>query len=255
MLQKLFNIPKYNSASKMFVYLNIPSLINYLVSMCILSETVLQLFICSMMNMRIHPHYIVIYNTLFLFLICASYTHVFLSLLFNTFIIHGYLPADFMKNAIVTIIKNKTGDTSDKNNYRPIALVTAASKLFEICILEILETYLIPHDHQFGFKAKHATDMCIFTVKTLVKYYTDQMTPVYTCLLDASKAFYRVKHWTLFAKLIKTGAPLLIVRFLLFWYQNNKSASSGVIPVQLILLFEMVYGRVEFCPHDYFPYI
>ena len=30
----------------------------------------------------------------------------------------------------VPIIKNKTGDTSDKNNYRPIALVTAASKNF-----------------------------------------------------------------------------------------------------------------------------
>ena len=127
-----------------------------------------------------------------------------------------------MKTAIVPIIKNKTGDTSDKNNYRPIALVTVASKLFEICILEILETYLITHDHQFGFKAKHSTDMCIFTVKTLVKYYTDQMTPVYTCLLDASKAFDRVNHWTLFAKLIETGAPLLIVRVLLFWYQKQQ---------------------------------
>ena len=156
------------------------------------------------------------------FLFAHRITHVFLSLLFNTFIIHGYLPADFMKTAIVPIIKNKTGDTSDKNNYRPIALVTAASKLFEICILEILETYLITHDHQFGFKAKHSTDMCIFTVKTLVKYYTDQMTPVYTCLLDASKAFDRVNHWTLFAKLIETGAPLLIVRVLLFWYQKQQ---------------------------------
>ena len=35
------------------------------------------------------------------------------------------------------------------------------------------------------------------------------MTPVYTCLLDANKAFDRVNHWTLFAKLIETGAPLL----------------------------------------------
>ena len=156
------------------------------------------------------------------FLFAHRITHVFLSILFNTFILHGYLPADFMKTAIVPIIKNKTGDTSDKNNYRPIALVTAASKLFEICILEILETYLITHDHQFGFKAKHSTDMCIFTVKTLVKCYTDQMTPVYTCLLDASKAFDRVNHWTLFAKLIETEAPLLIVRVLLFWYQKQQ---------------------------------
>ena len=51
--------------------------------------------------------------------------HVILSILFNCFISHGYLPSEFMKTAIVPIIKNKTGDTSDKNNYRPIALVTA----------------------------------------------------------------------------------------------------------------------------------
>ena len=94
---------------------------------------------------------------------------------------------------MVPIITNKTGNTSDKNNYRPIALVTAVSKLFEICILEVLETYLL-HDHQFGFKSKHSTDMCIFTVKSLVKYYTGQNTTVYTCLLDVSKAFDRVNH-------------------------------------------------------------
>ena len=51
-------------------------------------------------------------------------THVFLSLLFNVFIIHGCLPADFMRTirtVMVPIINNKTGGTSDKNNYRPIA--------------------------------------------------------------------------------------------------------------------------------------
>ena len=48
------------------------------------------------------------------------------------------------------------------------------------------------------------------------------MTPVYTCLLDSNKAFDRVNHWTLVAKLIETGAPLLIVRFLLFWYQKQQ---------------------------------
>ena len=38
-----------------------------------------------------------------------------------------------MKTTIVPIIKNKTGDTSNKkNNYRPIALVTTASKMFEL---------------------------------------------------------------------------------------------------------------------------
>ena len=55
-----------------------------------------------------------------------------------------------MKTALVPIVKNKTRDTSDKNNYRPIAIVTVASKLFEICILEILDTHLITQDHQFS---------------------------------------------------------------------------------------------------------
>ena len=65
--------------------------------------------------------------------------HVILSILLNCFISHGYLPSEFMKSAIVPIIKNKTGDTSDKNNYCPIALVTACSKIFELCILSIIE--------------------------------------------------------------------------------------------------------------------
>ena len=136
------------------------------------------------------------------FLYAHDILHVFLSLLFTSFITHGHLPSNFMKTALVPIIKNKTGDTSDKNNYRPIALVTAASKIFEICILEVLEMYLITHDHQFGFKSKHSTDMCIFTVKSIVKYYTRQHSPVYTCFMDASKAFDRINHWTLFRKLI-----------------------------------------------------
>ena len=73
------------------------------------------------------------------FLYAHDILDVFLSLLFISFITHGHLPSNFMKTALVPIIKNKTGDTSDKNNYMPIALVTAASKIFEICILEVLE--------------------------------------------------------------------------------------------------------------------
>ena len=100
-----------------------------------------------------------------------------------------------MKTAIVPIIKNKTGDTSDKNSYRPIALVTACS---ELCILSIIENYInCTHDHQFGFKKQHTTDMCIYTVKSVIKYDTRQNSPVYTCFLDASKAFDRISHWTL----------------------------------------------------------
>ena len=54
-----------------------------------------------------------------------------LSLLFNSvlsLLCHGYLPVEFMETATVPIIKSKTGNSSDKNNYKPIAL--ACSNFF-----------------------------------------------------------------------------------------------------------------------------
>ena len=111
---------------------------------------------------------------------------------------HGHVPTAFMKTSIIPILKNRNGDSSDKNNYRPIAIVTAISKLFELCLSKLLDTFLVTSDNQFGFKRKHATDLCIYTVKSVIKYYNYFSSPVYICFLDASKAFDRVNHWTLF---------------------------------------------------------
>ena len=60
-----------------------------------------------------------------------------------------------------TFMINKNGDTSVKSNYRPIAIVTAMSKIFELCLSRIIDVYLI------GFKQKHSIDVCIYTVKSI----------------------------------------------------------------------------------------
>ena len=93
-----------------------------------------------------------------------SRINVLLSLFYSSCIIHGYLPNDFMKTVIVPLVKNKTGDTSDVNNYRHIALVTIASKIFENILLDILQPYLYTSDNKFGFKKGHSTDHCIFVI-------------------------------------------------------------------------------------------
>ena len=80
------------------------------------------------------------------------YVAILLSLFYTSALKHGYLPSDFMKTVIVPLVKNKTGDTSDVHNYRPIALVTVASKIFENVLLDLLQTYLLTCDNQFGFK-------------------------------------------------------------------------------------------------------
>ena len=80
---------------------------------------------------------------------------ILLSIFYNRVISHGHLPDDFMKTIIITLIKNKSGDTSNVNNYRPIALVTVATIIFEIILLELLTPYLSTTDNQFGFKKGH----------------------------------------------------------------------------------------------------
>ena len=54
-----------------------------------------------------------------------------------------------MKTVMIPLFKNKSGDTSDVNNYIPIALATVVSKIFEIILLALMESYLDTTDTQF----------------------------------------------------------------------------------------------------------
>ena len=77
---------------------------------------------------------------------------ILLSIFYNRVISHGHLPDDFMKTIIIPLIKNKSGDTSNVNNYRPIALVTVASKILEIILLEMLTPYLNTTDNHLDLR-------------------------------------------------------------------------------------------------------
>jgi hypothetical protein len=144
-----------------------------------------------------------------------------LSLVFNCMLIHGYLPKELMDTVIVPIVKDKKGDLGDKDNYRPVALTCILSKVFELTILKRYEKMLCTSNNQFGFKQKLGADMCVFTMKQIINFYTSLSSPVYICFLDASKAFDRVNHWILCHKLLKK-IPIIIVRFLLCWYRSQQ---------------------------------
>jgi len=144
-----------------------------------------------------------------------------LSLLFNCMMIHGHLPSKFMETLIVSLVKDKKGNISDKDNYRPIAITTVFSKVLELIILGKFENYLLTSDNQFGFRKHHSTDMCVFILKEICNLYNIKSSPVYVCMLDSSKAFDRVNHFLLFDKLLKRGMPVLLVRILFTWYQTQ----------------------------------
>ena len=75
------------------------------------------------------------------------------------------------------------------------------SKVFKHIILLRLEEYLWTTDNQFGYESGHSTDLCIYELSELIEYFKSRSTSVYVAFLDASKAFDRMRHWTLFRNL------------------------------------------------------
>ena len=89
------------------------------------------------------------------------------------------MPANMIETTIVPIIKNKCGNLADINNYRPIVIATIVSKLFESVILYECEDFLYTCDNQFGFKFKHSTELCIYTLKESIDYYKHSVVLLY----------------------------------------------------------------------------
>lgn len=110
------------------------------------------------------------------------------------------MPADMIRTVVVFIVKNKTGDLADKNNYRPISLATVISKVFNSVLNSQLNCYVKLHDNQFGFRPNLSTESAILCLKHAVSYYTKRKTPVLACLLDLSKAFDLVSYDILWEK-------------------------------------------------------
>ena len=103
---------------------------------------------------------------------CSASMIRFLCKLFNSFLLHGFLPESFMTVMIKPIFK-KGGSVSDWNSYRPIALANCVSKLFEKLLRDKLSVYLYSYANQFGYKSKSGTEMCLFTFKQIIHYRLD----------------------------------------------------------------------------------
>ena len=111
------------------------------------------------------------------------------------------------KHALVQPVPKK-GDHSNPSNYRPTALISAVAKVFET----LLNSHFIKHlefnnllsDHQYGFrKARSTGDLLSYL--THVKSSSLRNFREFVVTLDISKAFDRVWHKALLAKLPAYG--------------------------------------------------
>ena len=144
-----------------------------------------------------------------------------MALCYTGLFVHGVLPDSMLSVVLVPVIKDKVGKLNSSDNYRPIALASVMSKVMETVLLSRLERYVLSTDHQFGFKRKHGTDLCIFALKEILDTFNRQNSTMFMCFIDASKAFDRVNHGKLFLKLSKSGVPGFLIRILVYWYSHQ----------------------------------
>jgi hypothetical protein len=147
-----------------------------------------------------------------------------LAMFFSLCISHCYLPEELMYTVVVPIVKNKTGDVSDLNNYRPISLATVTAKVLDRLLDKHLERHMGLNDAQFGFRPKLSTESAILCLRQTVQYYTARNTPVYACFLDLTRAFDLVNYSVLWHKMeTDTDIPPDIITIFKYWYGNQNN--------------------------------
>ena len=91
-------------------------------------------------------------------------------------------------------------------------------------------------------------DLCFCSVKSVFKCYTLQNSPTYTCFLDASKAFDKINHCTVFCRLIDRKTSIVIVRFFCnFGTVCNVYVLNGGVAFWIRSRFVMASSKEVFC--------
>ena len=185
-------------------------------------------------------------------------------LLFSAMLSHGHFPPALNKATIISIPKDPKGDICDSANYRGIALTSCFAKLLEIVLIEKSRGTINTSHLQFAYKAKYSTSMCTLLLKEITKHFLERGSDVFCCLIDASKAFDRLRHDKLFRLLINRNVPPAVTRLLMASYKQQNlrtkwasaqsepfEALNGVkqggifSPILFSLYMDILIGRLE----------
>jgi hypothetical protein len=130
-----------------------------------------------------------------------------LTILINQSCQEGIFP-DSLKLSIIKPIFKK-GNKHNVSNYRPIALLSVISKIFEkiVCnkIYDFFEKYHIFSENQHGFRKNRSTTSAVFECNVDILNALNRNQCVIALFMDMSKAYDRVVHGILLEKLYSLG--------------------------------------------------
>lgn len=143
----------------------------------------------------------------YLLLACADQIVSPLTYLLNLSFQFGYFPKE-LKTAVV-IPLHKKGETAEVSNYRPIALLSVFSKIFEKAFKRRLVAFLDSNGvlscHQFGFRAGFSTSDAIVSLYTKILNNFELKLKSVGILFDFTKAFDTINHALLLNKIFHYG--------------------------------------------------
>jgi len=125
---------------------------------------------------------------------------------------YEYVPDGFGITIMVPILKasvhNKLHSTDD---YRGISINPIISKLFEMCLLSIFNTYLVSSKRHFGFKSKSSCAHALYCARVTTEYFVERGSTVNLCAIDMQKAFDKMNKYALFLKLMNNNCFIAFI--------------------------------------------
>ena len=104
---------------------------------------------------------------------------IHLKLLFSLMCLHGFVPDGFGAGVIIPLVKDKSGDLNNIDNYRGITLTPIISKVFESIILHVFNDAFASDDRQFGFKPGVGCSEAIFSCKFTIDHFVQRGSSVF----------------------------------------------------------------------------
>jgi len=138
---------------------------------------------------------------------CAAAVAVPLSLLFSRSLSLGRLPSAWRSASVVALPKG--GDPSLPSSYRPVSLTSVVCRVLERFVRAELSAFLaragVLSDSQHGFRSARSVLTCLASAVSGWVSSLSAGRPVDVLFLDFKKAFDRVQHSNLLARLSACG--------------------------------------------------
>ena len=177
-----------------------------------------------------------------------------LTLLINQVLNTGTFPDKLKIAKVIPIFKK--GDQSLFENYRPISLLPAISKVLEKIIALQLSSYFeknkLLFDNQYGFRPKHSTEHAALELIDRITNKMDTNEIPLNIFIDLSKAFDTIDHSILLNKLKYYGLKGSTLNLFQSYLSNRKQyieiedTTSTILPIQVGVPQGSILGPILF---------